>query len=99
MHLDLLMVGALRALIEVAGYALLGQGLLALLAGEQRHANLFYKILVIVTAPVIRLARLLTPRTIADARVPVLAFSLLYCLWLGLAMLKRHLCGLHGLAC
>lgn len=99
MHLDLLLVTATRALIEVAGYALLGQGLLALLAGEQRHANLFYKILETVTAPVIRLARLLTPCFIADTRVPILAFFLLIILWIGLALLKRHLCGLHGLVC
>ena len=99
MHLDLLTVGALRALIEVAGYALLGQGLLALLAGEQRHANLFYTILQTVTAPVIRLARLLTPRFVADSRVPILAFFLLFSLWIALALLKRQLCGLHGLAC
>lgn len=99
MHIDLFLVGVARALIEVAGYALLGQGLLALLAGERRHANLFYKILETVTAPVIHLVRLITPRFIADTRVPILAFFLLFCLWIGLAALKRHLCGLHGLAC
>jgi hypothetical protein len=99
MHIDLFLVGALRALIEIAGSALLGQGLLALLAGESRHANLFYKILEIVTTPVVRLTRSLSPSFIADTRVPVLAFFLLFCLWIGLALLKRHLCGLHGLAC
>ncbi len=99
MTIDLFLVTAARALIEVAGYALIGQGLLALLAGEQRHANLFYKILETVTAPVIRLARLLTPRFITDSRVPILAFVLLFGLWIGLALLKRQLCDLHGLVC
>lgn len=91
MSLDLFLVGVLRALIEVAGFALLGRGLLALLAGERRHANPFYRILDIISAPAIHAARFMTPRAIADSRVPVVAFVLVFCLWIALAWLKRHL--------
>ena len=99
MPIDLFLVGALRALIEVAGFALLGQGLLALLAGERRHGNPFYRILAIISAPALRATRFITPRAISDERIPALAFFLLFCLWIGLAVLKHHLCGLPGLAC
>lgn len=99
MHLDLLLISAARALVEVAGFALLGQGLLALLTREQRHANVFYKILAIITTPVVKTVRRLTPRRILDAHIPTLAFFLLLWLWLALALAKRYLCGLHGLAC
>jgi hypothetical protein len=34
MQIDLLLVSVLRVLVEVAGFALLGQGILALLAGK-----------------------------------------------------------------
>jgi hypothetical protein len=96
MHFDLLLVSAARALVEVAGFALIGQGVLALLAGKQRHANLFYKILEIITGPVVRAVRFITPRFILSAHVPLLTFFLLFWLWILLAVAKRTLCGLHG---
>jgi len=99
MPLDILLVSILRTLIEVAGFALLGQGVLALLAGKYREQNLFYRVLRIVTGPVVRAVRFVTPRLILDAHVPVLTFFLLFWLWIVLALAKRHLCGLHGLAC
>ncbi len=38
-HPELLVLGVLRALVEVSMLFLLGQGLLALLAGSRRHDN------------------------------------------------------------
>jgi len=99
MPLDLFLVSILRTLVEVAGLALLGQGVLALLAGKYRNDNLFYRIFQIVTRPVVRAVRFITPRVIIDAHVPFIAFFLLFWLWIALAMAKRHLCALHGLAC
>jgi hypothetical protein len=46
-HPELLILGALRALVEVAMLFLIGQGLLALLAGSRRHTNTIYKVFVI----------------------------------------------------
>lgn len=89
----------LRTLVEVAGWALIGQGVLALLAGKKRHDNLIYQVFEIVTRPVIRLVRVLTPRVVLDAHVPFVAFFLLFWLWLALAYLKHQLCVAHHLAC
>ncbi len=99
MTFDLILVQLARALVEVAGFALLGRGVLALLAGKSRHENLFYKILETITRPAVRAVRWLAPRCIIDAHVPMLTFFLLFWLWIALAIAKRHLCGLHGLAC
>lgn len=99
MQPDLLVVSVLRVLVEVAGFALLGQGVLALLAGKHRHDNLFYKILQTITSPVIKAVRAITPRFILDSHVPLVSFFLLFWLWIVLAVAKRNLCGLHGLAC
>ena len=99
MPLDILLVSVLRTLVEVAGFALLGQGALALLAGKYREQNIFYRVLRIITGPVVRAVRFITPRFILDAHIPVLTFFLLFWLWIMLAFAKRHLCGLHGLAC
>jgi hypothetical protein len=99
MPLDILLVSILRTLVEVAGFTLLGQGVLALLVGKYREQNIFYRALRTVTRPVVRAVRFATPRFILDAHVPVLTFFLLFWLWIVLALVKRHLCGLHGLAC
>lgn len=99
MPLDILAVSILRALVEVAGFALLGQGILAILAGKYREQNLFYRVLRTVTQPVVRTVRFITPRFIIDAHIPVLAFFILFWLWIALAIAKRQLCALHGLAC
>lgn len=99
MQFDVLLVSLARVLVEVAGFALLGRGVLALLAGKQRHDNLFYKILETVSGPAVRAVRVIAPRFIIDAHIPLLTFFLLFWLWIMLALAKRHLCGLHGLAC
>ena len=99
MQLDILLVSILRTLVEVAGFALLGQGVLAVLAGKYREQNLFYRLLRIITSPAVRTVRFIAPRFILDAHIPVLTFFLLFWLWVMLAFAKRHLCTLHGLAC
>jgi hypothetical protein len=99
MPFDILLVSILRTLVEVAGFALLGQGLLAVLAGKYREQNLFYRILRTVTQPVVRAVRFVTPRFIIDAHIPMVTFFLLFWLWIVLAIAKRHLCSVHGLAC
>ncbi len=99
MPFDILLVSILRAVVEVAGFALLGQGALAILAGKYREQNIFYRVLRTITQPVVRAVRFVTPRVILDTHVPMLTFFLLFWLWVALALLRRHLCGLHGLAC
>ena len=99
MHADILLVSIFRTLVEVAGFALLGQGAIALLAGKYREENVFYRLLRLVAQPVVRAVRAVAPRAILDAHIPMLAFFLLFWLWIMLAIAKRYLCGLHGLAC
>ena len=99
MAFDLILVQLARVLVEVAGFALFGRGILALMAGKSRHENLFYKILETITRPAVKAVRWLAPRFIIDAHVPMLTFFLLFWLWIALAIAKRYLCSLHGLAC
>lgn len=97
--IELLLLSIARALVEVAGYALLGQGVLALFAGKRREDNFVYRLLCVVTAPVIRAVRMITPRLIIDRHLPFVAFFLLFWLWLGLAFAKRYVCMVNGLDC
>jgi hypothetical protein len=64
MPFDILLVSVLRTFVEVAGFALLGQGALVVLAGKYREQNAFYRVLRIVTRPVVRAVRFITPRFI-----------------------------------
>jgi uncharacterized protein YggT (Ycf19 family) len=98
-QIEILIISVLRVVIEVAGYSLIGQGILALLAGAGREQNIFYRILKTITRPVIRLTRAITPRFIIDTHIPFVAFFLLFWLWIGLAVLKRFVCVTNGLQC
>jgi hypothetical protein len=96
---EIFIISLLRVVIEVAGYALLGQGALAILAGAKRGDNLFYRILQIITRPAVRLVRAITPRFVIDAHIPFLTFFLLFWVWIALALAKRYLCVTNGLQC
>jgi hypothetical protein len=98
-HPELLILGVLRALVEVAMLFLLGQGLLGLLAGRGRDSNTMYKLFLIVTGPVVKTMRRITPRQIIDRHIPYIAFAVLFWLWIALAWLKRLYCDTNMLQC
>lgn len=84
MQIELLLVVIAKALAELAGMFLLGRGLLYVLAGRNRQGNLFYQVISIVTNPVIRAARWITPRVVMDKHIPVVALVLLLWVWLAI---------------
>jgi ABC-type uncharacterized transport system permease subunit len=81
----------LKAIVEIAGLALLGQGVLFVLAGQHRHKNMFYGILKTVTAPLFKATRFIAPRFIVDQHIGFLAFFLLMVLWVALTITKIKL--------
>jgi len=84
---------ALKAVVEVAGFAYLGQGLVAVFSGANRERNVIFQVFRIVTGPVTRATRFLMPKFIPDRHIPFIAFGLLLWVWIflivGLASLKR----------
>src|SRR5690349_9523910 len=82
MQTELLIVVIVKALAELAFMFLLGRGILYILAGRKREGNLFYGILRVVTDPVIRAARLCSPRFVPDAHVPFVAVGLVAWIWI-----------------
>lgn len=96
---ELLIVSMLRALVEVAGVFMLGQGLLYVLAGRRRSQNFVYQLFSILTRPIFRVSRAITPRLVRDDHIPVVAFLLLLWLWIGLAIAKRYICVNGALDC
>lgn len=98
-NIDLLIVRILHTLVFIALSALVGQGALALLAGRRRHDNFVYKLFSIVTDPVIKACRWITPKVIIDKHLPFVAFFLLFWLLILLGWIRRELCVLSGLVC
>jgi hypothetical protein len=82
MAIELLLLVILKALAELAFMFLLGRGALYILAGHKREGNIFYGVLRVVTNPVIRAARFLTPRIVVDAHIPFVAVLLVVWIWL-----------------
>lgn len=80
----------LKSLIEVALLVLLGQGILFVFAGATRHQNLVYRIFAIVTGPIMKATRLITPRFIVDQHIGFVAFFLLVVLWAAALAMKVH---------
>lgn len=98
-NIELLLVSVLRSLVEVAGFFLLGQGLLYVLAGTSREKNVVYQIFRVVTNPVVKAARFITPKQVVDRHVPVVAFFLLFWMWIALAYARRVICVADALVC
>ena len=78
----------LKALTEVAGVAMIGQGILWVIAGAKREQNLVYGMFKTLTSPVMKATRAITPRIVLDQHIGLVAFFLLLLIWFGLTIMK-----------
>jgi hypothetical protein len=99
MPTDLLLVTIAKALVELAGLFVLGQGVLYILAGRNREANFFYQLLKTLTRPVYALVRFVTPKMVIDRHIPMVAFIILFWLWVFLTIAKIQVCVGYGELC
>ena len=86
MPIELLLVVIVKALAELAFLFLAGRGLLYVLAGPKRQGNIFYQLFCILTDPLLKGARWITPRFVVDAHIPVVTLMLLAWIWLAAAL-------------
>lgn len=84
-----------RILVEICLFALIGQGILAILPGVDREKNLFYLILKTIASPGWRLARWVSPRFVLDQHVGWVALLLLLVLWVALLVVKQIVMGME----
>jgi hypothetical protein len=94
----LAVVIAFKLVVEIALFALLGRGALALLAGRGKEHNPFYRILKTVSQPFVVAARWLAPKAVLDRHLPLVAFLLLVFAWLAMTGWKIRLCLDAGVA-
>ena len=81
----------LKALVEVAIFAFIGQGILWILAGAKREGNWVYGILKTLTKPVFKVARWISPRFILDQHLWLVVLFLLVVTWAALTVWKVSL--------
>ncbi len=86
----LLAVTILKAVVEVALFALVAQAILYVFAGATRDKNFVYGIFATLTRPVHKAVRFITPRFIVDAHVGFVSFFLLAVLWCALFAAKVY---------
>lgn len=94
----LVLVEILKMLAEIALLSLAGQWVLGLLAGARREGNMFYQLFQVLTRPLIRGARLVSPRVVLDRHLPMVAFLLLTFVWVVATITKIDICvrmGVH----
>ena len=84
-----------RIMVEICLFALIGQGILAILPGVDREKNLFYLILKTVASPGWRVARWISPRFVLDKHVGWVALLLLLVLWVALLVVKQIVMGIE----
>jgi ABC-type phosphate transport system permease subunit len=99
MPIEILLLSIARAIVEVAGLFLLGQGILWIFGPRARDGNFVYDLFKKGTGPIIKVTRAITPRIVHDAHIGFVAFILLVWLWMGLAFVKRYLCSLYQISC
>jgi hypothetical protein len=79
----------LRMLVEIALFALIGQGALYLLTGANREQNVFYMVLKTIASPAVRFSRWISPKFVVDQHVGWVALFILALLWVVLAIAKQ----------
>lgn len=96
----LLWINILQLIFYIAALALLGQGLLYVLAGARRSNNFFYQIFQIVNRPFFMLARLFAPRQIADSQIGFVAAVLVAIFYIAISLWKIDYCiSVHMVGC
>lgn len=82
----------LQLVLYIPMLALLGQGLLFVLAGPKRDQNFFYKLLQVLSKPFTLVVRKLTPKKVADQHVPIVTLFLLVLAYVVVTFEKINLC-------
>ena len=88
----ILVLNILQLVLYIGGLALLGQGLLYVLAGQKRETNLFYQLFQVLNRPWTAMARLISPKKIAPQHIPFVAFFVVVVLYLAVTLAKIEHC-------
>jgi hypothetical protein len=87
----------LQLVLYIPLLALVGQGLLFVLAGPRRDSNFFYRLLQLLSKPFTLVVRRITPSRVADRQVPFVTFFLIVIAYFIVTFERIDLCVKLGL--
>ncbi len=96
---ELMLISALKAVVEIAALSFVAQGMLGIMAGATRQQNFFYLLFQILTQPFTHVVRLITPQGMTEGTRARVTFFILVGAWLGLIYAKAAVCHAQQLAC
>lgn len=88
----LLFLNISQLLVYIGLLAMLGQGLLFILAGQKRQGNLFYQLFQVLNRPWFAIARWVSPARVAPRHHGFVAFFVLAVLYLAITLAKIEHC-------
>jgi len=88
----------IQLVIYIALLALLGQGVLYVLAGAKRQNNFFYQLLELISKPFTVPVRKRTPAKVADRHVSIVSFFVLLVIYAVVNFEKISLCVASNMA-
>lgn len=96
----LLLLNIAQLIVYIGLLAMLGQGLLFILAGQKRQGNLFYQLFQMANTPWFAVARWVSPARVAPEHHAYVAFFVLAVLYLAITLAKiEHCIGVGMVGC
>jgi len=87
-----LLLLVLQSLILVAGLAMFGKAVVGAFNWKARQSNVVYQLFAILTRPLERVVRLVTPKLVLDQHVPLATFLLLLVGYFAMGFWHRDVC-------
>ena len=88
----LLLLSVIKGICEILVFALLGQGVLWVVAGKSRETNIVYRMFAAVTRPVMWLSRKIMPRFVLDRHIWMGAVFIVLAAWVVAGQQKLRHC-------
>jgi uncharacterized protein YggT (Ycf19 family) len=79
-------LGYVQVMAIYIGMLLIGQGAVYLLSFGKHESNAIYKLFAMVTSPVVKIVRMITPSQVTDKHLPFVGFFLVFWIAFGLAV-------------
>ncbi len=87
-----LLLLVLQTLMLIAGLSLFAQFIVGIFNWGGRQNNFVYQLFGILTKPVVRLVRVVTPRVVLDGHLPAVAFLLVFIGYFAFGLWHRDVC-------
>ena len=90
-------LSVLQLVLYIGGLALLGQAILYVISGNKRETNMFYQLFVVLNKPWTSVAKLISPKMVAERHIPVVAFCVVSVLYIAVTLAKIEHCVTLGM--